>query len=156
MSEPRRHSAPVVAGILVVLGVGMLMLAYCQTRVSWQLAPTEYELARMMMTKPQAGYSTGKECCQGECANKPTLAEQTLCCTQRCPQWADDCVDACIAGMPRNEVIAQISVAGRLLEKVESTETERTAGRKFLERMAEHDDAKHARHARALLKASGA
>jgi len=69
------------------------------------------------------GYSSGKDCFNGECRVQPTLAKCVSCCSQRCPQWIDDCIDACAENFPSAQVWNEIGKSADLINSGHSIST---------------------------------
>ena len=42
------------------------------------------------------GYSSGKDCFNGECGQQVSFIDCVNCCVTRCPSWTEDCVDKCL------------------------------------------------------------
>lgn len=93
------------------------------------------------------GYANGKECCKGMCHVYGTIEDKIACCAQRCPQWVDECVQECVFGgtnkapMPRQDVYAAISRAGRVLRgSDDATPEKKDAMQRFLSVMSRVED----------------
>ena len=92
----------VAVSMLVASGIAFSSLHFCMSR------PGKEDGSIM-------GYSSGKDCFNGECRVQPTLAKCVSCCSQRCPQWVNDCIDACAENFPAARVWEDIGRSADLI-----------------------------------------
>ena len=88
--------------MLAMSGIAFTSLHYCMSR------PVGEKGSVM-------GYANGKDCFQGECRVQPTLAKCVSCCSQRCPQWVNDCIDACAENFPAAQLWQEIGESANLI-----------------------------------------
>ncbi len=96
MGEASRITA-VIGAVMFFAGVGLAFhLAFIHTR------PKEQAM----------GYSNGEGCFDGECKNQPSLTTCVSCCSSRCPQWAEACIDKCLEKFDPKTAYAELAAAG--------------------------------------------
>lgn len=92
----------VACSMLAMSGISFVILQYCASH------PSDEKGSVM-------GYANGKDCFQGECRVQPTLAKCVSCCSQRCPQWVNDCIDACAENFPAAQLWQEIGESADLI-----------------------------------------
>lgn len=128
-----------VAFVLSTMGMVLLVLALCHDKA--------FGSERFIAM----GYANGKECCQGMCSVYTTPEDKIACCSSQCPQWVDDCVKECLFGgsgssitskepMPRAEVYAALSRAGKVIRHAPEPNERTAAMYRFLGVMSRVED----------------